>query len=133
MQCMKCGRDVESDEVFCNSCKETMARYPVRPGVVVQLPRRTESAVKKQPVRRRATPSVEEQNQLLRRAVRRLAALAALLLAAVIGLSWLTVNLYRENERKVLPGQNYYSATVPGETTEPAAETTEDPEYGMAG
>ena len=50
MQCMKCGRDVESDEVFCNSCKETMARYPVRPGVVVQLPRRTESAVKKQPV-----------------------------------------------------------------------------------
>ena len=41
-----------------------------------------------------------------------------LLLAAVIGLSWLTVNLYRDSEEKVLPGQNYYSATTPAETTE---------------
>ena len=133
MQCIKCGRDVEPDQVFCNSCKETMAKYPVRPGVVVQLPRRTETVVKKQPSRRRATLSAEEQLILLRRAVRRLAVLAVLLLAAVIGLSWLTVSLYRESENKVLPGQNYYSATTPAETTEPAAETTEDPEYGMAG
>lgn len=133
MQCIKCGRDVELNQVFCDSCKETMAKYPVRPGVVVQLPRRTETVVKKQPARRRATISAEEQVYLLRRAVRRLAVLAVLLLAAVIGLSWLTVELYRENEQKVLPGQNYHSATTPIETTAPAAETTEDPEDGMAG
>ena len=133
MQCIKCGRDVEPDQVFCNSCKETMAKYPVRPGVVVQLPRRTETVGKKQPSRRRPTLSAEEQLVLLRRAVRRLAVLAVLLLAAVIGLSWLTVDLYRESERKVLPGQNYYSATTPAETEEPTVETTQDPEYGMAG
>ena len=133
MQCMKCGRDTEPDQVFCGSCKETMAKYPVRPGVVVQLPRRTEAVVKKQPSRRRVSLTAEEQVQLLRRAVRRLALLCVLLLAAVIGLSWLTVNLYRDSEEKVLPGQNYYSATTPAETTEPVVETTEDPEYGMAG
>ena len=132
MQCIKCGRDVEPAEVFCDSCKETMAKYPVRPGVVVQLPHRTETVAKKQPARRRAVLSAEDQVVLLRRTVRRLAILTILLLAAVIGLSWLTVDLYQESQRKVLPGQNYYSITTPGETTEPA-ETTENPEYGMAG
>ena len=126
MQCMKCGRDVEAEQVFCDSCRETMAKYPVRPGVVVQLPRRTETTAKKQTVRRRPTLSAEEQVQLLRRAVRRQALVILLLLAAVIGLSWLTVNLYRDSEQKVLPGQNYHSVTE-------VEETTEDPEYGMAG
>ena len=129
MQCIKCGRDTEPDQVFCGSCRETMAKYPVRPGVVVQLPRRKEAVVKKQISRRRASLSAEEQVQLLRRAVRRLALLSVLLLAAVIGLSWLTVTLYRDGENKVLPGQNYYSAT----TSTEAPETKEDPEYGMAG
>ena len=133
MQCIKCGRDVESGQVFCDSCKETMAKYPVRPGTVVQLPRRTETAVKKQPSRRRTVLPAEEQVQTLRRTVRRLTVLAVLLLAAVIGLSWLAVDLYRESQQKVLPGQNYYSATTPSETTGSAAETTENPEDGMAG
>ena len=95
-----------------------MAKYPVRPGVVVQLPRRKETVVKKQPARRRAMPSAEEQVQLLRRVTTRLAILSVLLLAAVIGLAWLTVNLYRESEQKVLPGQNYYSAATSEKTTE---------------
>ena len=117
MQCMKCGRDMEPGQVFCEFCKETMAKYPVRPGVVVQLPRRTENVAKKQISRRRALLSAEEQVQLLRRAVKRLALLCVLLLAAVIGLSWLTVTLYRDGADKVLPGQNYHSAATPIETT----------------
>ena len=126
MQCIKCGRDVEPEQVFCDNCRETMAKYPVRPGVVVQLPRRTEAAVKKQTLRRRPLPSAEEQVRMLRRAVRRMIVLVVLLFAAVVGLSWLTVTLYRESEQKVLPGQNYHSVTA-------TDETTEDPEYGMAG
>ena len=120
MQCMKCGRDVDPGQVFCGKCRETMAQYPVKPGIVVQLPRRTEVGVKKQAGRRRAVPTPEEQNQTLRRAVRWLAMLVLLLTVAAAGLGWLSVRLYRESELKVLPGQNYYSAASTQETTNPA-------------
>lgn len=133
MQCMKCGRDLESGQVFCDVCRKTMEKYPVRPNVVVQLPHRAAQSAKKQQTRRRQMPTPEEQNQILRRIVRWQILLNALLLAAVIGLSWLVVNLYRENEDKVLPGQNYYAATEPADTTLPTEAPTEDPEYGVAG
>lgn len=122
MQCMKCGRDVEPGQVFCDTCRETMAQYPVKPGVVVQLPRRVESPVKKQVTRRRGAATPEEQNQTLRRAVRWLATLVVLLTVAVIALGWLSVQLYKESEFKVLPGQNYYSSATT-QTTEPPTET----------
>ena len=112
MRCMKCGRDTELEQVFCDSCREVMARYPVRPGIVVQLPRRAETAAKKQTVRRRAVPTQEERNQILRRVVRWLAALVLLLTVAAVGLGWLSLRLYRESEFKVLPGQNYSAAST---------------------
>lgn len=119
MQCMKCGRDVESEQVFCDSCLKIMAQYPVKPGVVVQLPRRVESLAKKQTVRRRSLATSEEQIHTLHRAVRWLMTLVVLLLVAVIGLSWLSVRLYRESEIKVLPGQNYYSSATTQESKTP--------------
>ena len=135
MGCMKCGRDVEPGQVFCDSCRDVMARYPVKPGIVVQLPHRQQHAAKKQTVRRRPIQSPEEQLAALRRVVRRQILLILLLAAAVVGLSWLSVNLYTDNENKVLPGQNYYSVTTPETTvsTEPSEEITEMPEYGVAG
>ena len=125
MQCMKCGRDVEPEQVFCDSCREIMAQYPVKPGVVVQLPRRVESPVKKQTVRRRGLGTSEEQIHTLRRAVRWLTTLVVLLLVAVIGLSWLSVQLYRESEIKVFPGQNYYSSATTQETKAPTEVPTQ--------
>ena len=128
MQCMKCGRDVEPGQVFCDKCRETMERYPVKPGIVVQLPRRVESAAKKPTVRRRNTPTPEEQNQTLRRTVRWLATMIVLLTVAVIGLGWLSVRLYRESEIKMLPGQNYYSAASAQETRTPTEVPTQSAE-----
>ena len=125
MQCMKCGRDVEPEQVFCDSCREIMAQYPVKPGVVVQLPRRVESPMKKQTVRRRGLGTSEEQIHTLRRAVRWLTTLVVLLLVAVIGLSWLSVQLYRESEIKVFPGQNYYSSATTQETEAPTEAPTQ--------
>ena len=37
MKCVKCGRD--TDQTFCESCRDDMARYPVKPGTIVQLPK----------------------------------------------------------------------------------------------
>lgn len=42
MKCMKCGTAVPSDQVFCESCREEMDRYPVRPGTPIQLPNHPE-------------------------------------------------------------------------------------------
>lgn len=48
MNCMKCGAALKAEQVFCEQCLAEMARYPVRPNVVVQLPpQQTASAVKK--------------------------------------------------------------------------------------
>lgn len=38
MNCMKCGRELKDDAVFCPDCLEDMGKYPVRPGTVVQIP-----------------------------------------------------------------------------------------------
>ena len=70
MRCMKCGRDTENEQVFCESCREIMAKYPVKPGTVVQLPHRDQQIQKKQTIRRHVTLSVEEQIKRLRRSVR---------------------------------------------------------------
>ena len=49
MGCLKCGR--ETDQTFCESCRETMKKYPVKPGAVVILPRERKTPAKQQPVR----------------------------------------------------------------------------------
>lgn len=38
MNCLKCGREIEEGQVFCNDCLVQMAKYPVKPGTAVQLP-----------------------------------------------------------------------------------------------
>lgn len=129
MQCMRCGRDVETGEVFCTDCLKVMEQYPVKPGTVVQLPHRTETVTqKKQSSRRKAVLPAEEQLKLLKRMTRGLAIALAVTILAIIGLAYTTVSLYIENNTKRLPGQNYsaISTTVPTtEATEVATETAD--------
>ena len=35
MNCLKCGRDIAEDQLFCESCLEVMDQYPVKSGSVV--------------------------------------------------------------------------------------------------
>ena len=35
MSCMKCGKEVSEDQVFCPECLAEMERYPVKPGTPV--------------------------------------------------------------------------------------------------
>lgn len=46
MKCMKCGTAISSDQVFCESCRDEMERYPVKPGTPIQLPNRPEKVQK---------------------------------------------------------------------------------------
>lgn len=117
MQCMKCGRDVEPGQVFCEECLTDMEKYPVRPGTAVVLPNHPERTVPKRPAKRVLT--VEEQLRKAKRQNRLLAALLAIYMvaAAVFGFLYLSQN--DEFSDKYLPGQNY-SAAEPDETTLPA-------------
>ena len=117
MNCMKCGRDVEAGQTFCESCLNEMEKYPVKPDTVVLIPNRPSVAGAKKAHQRRQTP--EEQIAALEKRCRRLGIMliiSLLLLASLAVAAGITV--YELDVQRWL-GQNYHtSQTV--ETTGPA-------------
>jgi len=88
MSCMKCGKETDGGQVFCDSCLEVMERYPVKPDTVVQLPpARTLSSDKKNARKKELSPKelLRKQRKLLKR-YQYLTLLLLLLLTAAIGL-----------------------------------------------
>ena len=106
MGCMKCGRDLEPGQVFCQDCLADMAKYPVKPGTVVTLPRRQEETVKRAP--RKKTLPLDEQVRRLRKRNRNLL-LIVVVLALLLGIvSFFFVREILEEDH-YRPGQNYSS------------------------
>ena len=113
MGCLKCGRDLEEGQIFCDSCLESMAKWPVKPGTPISLPKSREEAPGRKPSRIKPPLSPEEQVKRLRRRCRWLTALAAVLLAVCLGLGLFNLRQLRQ-ARKPQRGQNYSAM----ETTE---------------
>ena len=117
MSCMKCGRVTEEGQVFCAACLEVMEKYPVKPGIAIQLPGRKDAPTpKKSYAKRKQPPTPEEQVVKLKRRLKRMVILwlvTLLLLAATI---YPTVE-YFFGERFLLPGQNYTTITTTESTT----------------
>ena len=112
MVCMKCGREISGDQVFCQECLDVMEKYPVKPGTVVLLPRVSQSQPK--PHRRHPVIPPEEQIHILKKRVRGLVLALVLAIAATVGLAYVTVTDYLEDKDvQFLPGQNYSSSTSP--------------------
>ena len=109
MHCMKCGREISEDQVFCATCLELMEQNPVRQDVVVQIPLRKEPSVKKHIPRKKA-PTPEEQVQILRRKNRWLTAIISLLLCISVLLAAMSYYLVRQLDITKLLGQNYTTA-----------------------
>lgn len=106
MKCMKCGREIGSEQVFCPECLAEMEKYPVKPGTVVQLPVQPKETPLRKPQRRRSmTP--EEQLHRVRILNRILAGLLALTLAALMGVTSYLIWRLEEENVDILPGQNY--------------------------
>ena len=108
MNCMKCGREIPPEEVFCPDCLADTANYPVKPGVVVQIPTRPAASAVKKPAKRSLSP--EEQVKTLTKRVRRLwgaLILSILLMAAAVGLA---IYSLQGEELQFIPGQNYSSS-----------------------
>lgn len=115
MNCMKCGREIEEGQVFCVECLEVMARYPVKPGTAVVLPKQRKEApvLKRAPIRRKIlTP--EERIVKLRKSLRGWViawVVTFLLLCAAL----YPAILYLKEENHFHLGQNY-SVITPTET-----------------
>ena len=82
MNCLKCGKETQEKQVFCDSCLAVMATYPVKPDVAITLPKHTEEAVVNKPTRRKKTIPYEEQVEHLKLKNRRLRILCLVLFLA---------------------------------------------------
>ena len=123
MNCAKCGREIEENQVFCPDCLKGMEDYPVKPGIVVHIPKRADEAEeKKNQARRRAVLTPEEQLRKLKKKLRWLRLSVAVLLLAcgllcfAMGKAVVELDFYR------FLGQNY--STV---DTAPASRTPSQP------
>ena len=111
MNCMKCGREMDSEQAFCADCLLEMKKYPVNPDIHVHLPVRSQAAApRKHPTRHRAV-NPEEQIKKLKKRVWTLSAVLAVTLALLCTMIYPTVNYYiRHYNRR--PGQNYNTVTT---------------------
>ncbi len=108
MNCMKCGKELTDEGVFCVDCLLEMDKYPVDPGTVVLLPRRREAPIlKKQP--KRHIPSPEEQIESLRKWVIILILLLMACVTAIVLMFEPTMHYVRDEHFEI--GQNYSSVT----------------------
>lgn len=121
MQCLRCGREIAMGDVFCRDCLENMANHPIKPGTPVLIPKRQEAAVPKKQVSRRPAVPPEVQVKRLKRRLRLVTALLALVLAVGCAAAWAGYAYIVELRSEPLPGQNYSSVTVTAPTgiTEP--------------
>ena len=86
MNCLRCGKDTGSQQVFCSGCLKEAKTYPIPPGTAVQLPERKHTFDNRQPAHRRRPPSPEEQVQQLHMVVRFLT-VAVVALSIVLGIT----------------------------------------------
>ena len=109
MNCMKCGRESEDDNVFCQNCLLEMEKHPILPETVVLLPRRRESAVTKKATKRHI-PTADEQIAELREWVRILLVIVVVCIVAIAFMFKPTMHYVRDEHVEI--GQNYSSVTV---------------------
>lgn len=103
--CLKCGKETQTSQVFCDECLEVMQQYPVRPDIAIQLPQRNargqERAVGPQEL------SAEEELLRLRRMLRWLVGFVAVLAVLLMICAGLLLQDIPSNTPKPDIGKNY--------------------------
>ncbi len=93
MRCLKCGNDIPNGTVFCDVCLESAKAYPVKPGTPINLSFRNDPPAVAVSAAPRRTLSPNEQNKLLRRSVRNLRILVALLSLLLLGTAGMLLHM----------------------------------------
>lgn len=107
MNCMKCGRKTQDNQVFCQECLADMEKYPIKPGTVVQLPKRPENAPAKRPAARKRFSKPEEQIAYLKKCNRRLLIALLALSLAFVAVSSIAIYFMDKQSVPAYIGQNY--------------------------
>ena len=113
MNCMRCGREIRDDQVFCPECLSEMEKCPVKPDALVRLPRRPDPVPRRQS--RKKGLSEEEQIRGLKKRIRILALLLAVAVSLIFLLAVPAVEHILEEDISFLPGQNYSAAESAGD------------------
>lgn len=83
MKCIRCGRESENEQTFCNECLKDMERHPVEPGVPIQLPNHNERPRGRRSVFKLAASKWEAQISLLKHQLLRLLVIIVVLLGVL--------------------------------------------------
>lgn len=114
MYCMKCGKEIAENRVFCDDCLEVMSQYPVRPGTAIHLPNNAPSAEKKATPKKRQ-PTTEEYLARFRKATRWLSiALVSTLLVLSVTIALLVNSGNAPSNSKDI-GKNYNTVNTLGD------------------
>lgn len=123
MNCMKCGRDIAANQVFCPDCLEEMEKYPVQPNVAIHLPAQSDEELGKKPARRYyPVLSAEEQLKRMRKRISGLVLALILVSTLAISLGVLAYEILIHNNGDKLLGQNYSTvetSDTPGNSRSP--------------
>ncbi len=109
LDCMKCGKELKNEGVFCPDCLAEMEKYPVKPNITVQLPPRRITTAARKKARRQRYVKAEDQIRHLKTVRNRLiATLVAviLLFSAAAAATWHYHNTVDDSDF----GQNYGSS-----------------------
>lgn len=110
MNCLKCGKETDGTNVFCQECLQIMERYPVKPGTPIHLPQRTTHGQEKQPVRRKET-TAEDITQQLRSLTRWLTAAIAILSILLCITAGMLLHTLNDQQPVGNIGRNYTTDT----------------------
>ena len=106
MECLKCGKATDGNQVFCSECLEDMANYPVNTSTSIHIPVRPTSPEKAAPRTRERTPSETIASlQTLIRWLTVTIAVLSLLLCATAGFLIHTLETKEDASNKI--GWNY--------------------------
>jgi hypothetical protein len=106
---MRCGVQIQANQVFCEDCLATMEQYPIKPGTPVHLPLRAPAPDPKKAPKRKAEPTAEEQLTRARGLIRWMAAALA---AALLALAVTGAVLVQELQEPNLPQRRNYSTNT---------------------
>ncbi len=116
---MKCGVEISSGQVFCETCLEDMQRHPVKPDTPVVLPPKAFAPAAKRPNHHR--PRRAEESAARLRIRLRVAAALCVLLSIALGLSIGYILHLRQQPAPETPdpGQNYSTGPIHSISTSP--------------
>ena len=111
MGCLKCGKETDEKQVFCQSCSQGMEKHPVKPGTAVQLHIREPKPQEKKGQKRKEQDPKETVRQL-RKLIRWLTATVALMTLVICFLAGLLIHAWDEPAADFNIGRNYPTDTT---------------------